>query len=47
VIVYAVNGVRYVTEGRIAALHVVALFAMVLPGLVALAQTWMAREDAR
>jgi putative membrane protein len=46
VIVYAVHGVRYVTAGRIAALHVVALFAMVLPGLVALMQTWLAREEA-
>jgi putative membrane protein len=47
VIVYAVHGVRYVTAGRIAALHVVALFAMVLPGMVALMQTWMTRENAR
>jgi putative membrane protein len=47
VIVYAVHGVRYVTAGRIAALHVVALFAMVLPGLLALMQTWMAREESQ
>jgi putative membrane protein len=47
VIVYAVNGVRYVTAGSIAALQVVALFAMVLPGLAALVQTFMVREDRR
>jgi len=47
VIVYAVHGVRYVTAGSIVALHVVALFAMVLPGLVALMQTWMEREMTR
>jgi putative membrane protein len=41
IVVYAVHGLRYVTAGRILALHVVALFAMVLPGLVALMQTWM------
>jgi putative membrane protein len=46
VIVYAVHGVRYVTAGEIEALHVVALFAMVLPGLVALMQTWMTREES-
>jgi putative membrane protein len=42
VIVYTVHGVRYVTAGSIEALDVVALFAMVLPGLVALIQTGMA-----
>jgi uncharacterized membrane protein len=47
VIVYAVHGVRYVTAGRIEALHVVGLFAMVLPGMVALMQTWMVREELR
>ncbi len=44
IFVYAEFGVRYVTAGRILALHIVALFAMVLPGLLALAQTWMPRE---
>ncbi len=44
IVVYAVHGIRYVTAGRILALHVVALFAMVLPGLVALMQTWMTEK---
>jgi len=47
VIVYFVHGIRYVTAGRIVALHVVALFAMVLPGLLGLMQSWMSREDSR
>jgi putative membrane protein len=42
IVVYAVHGIRYVTAGRIQALHVVALFSMVLPGLVALVQAFMA-----
>jgi putative membrane protein len=46
VIVYAAHGLRYVTAGRIEALHIVALFAMGLPSLVALAQVWMAREES-
>ena len=46
VIVYAVHGIRYVTAGSIAALQVVALFAMVLPGMLALIQMSMAREGA-
>jgi len=41
-----VHGIRYVTAGSIAALHVVALFAMVLPGMVALMQVWMTREES-
>jgi len=44
VIVYTVHGIRYVTAGRIVALHVVALFAMVLPGAVALMQTYSTKE---
>jgi putative membrane protein len=44
VIVYAVHGLRYVTAGRIQALHVVALFAMGLPGLLALAQVYLAER---
>jgi len=43
VIVYLVHGIRYVTAGSILALHVVALFAMVLPGLAAAMQTWLPR----
>ena len=46
VLVYLEDGVQYVTAERIAALHIVALFAMVLPGLVAAMQTWMRREEA-
>jgi putative membrane protein len=46
VIVYAVHGVRYVTAGRIEALHVVALFAMVLPGAVGLIQVYGGRKEA-
>jgi uncharacterized membrane protein len=46
VVVYAVHGIRYVTAGSIAALHVVALFAMVLPAMVALMQVWMTREES-
>ncbi len=44
VIVYAVHGVRYVTAGSILALHVVGLFAMVMPGVVALMQVYGARR---
>jgi uncharacterized membrane protein len=43
-IVYTVHGIRYVTAGSIAALHVVALFAMVLPGTLAIIQLWVERE---
>ncbi|MGD0892824.1 MAG: carotenoid biosynthesis protein [Terracidiphilus sp.] len=43
-IVYTVHGVRYVTAGRIEALHVVALFAMVLPGLAALMHLYMGKS---
>jgi putative membrane protein len=46
VIVYTVHGIRYVTAGSIAALHVVALFAMVLPGTLAIIQLWMKRESS-
>jgi uncharacterized membrane protein len=45
VIVYLVHGLRYVTAGSIMALHVVALVAMVLPGLAAATQTWLPRAD--
>ena len=44
-IVYTFFGIRYVTAGGIAALHVVALFAMVLPGFLALIQTWMVAKN--
>ncbi|MGD0735076.1 MAG: carotenoid biosynthesis protein [Terracidiphilus sp.] len=47
VIVYTVHGMRYVTEGGIKALHVVALFAMVLPGLIALAQVYLGKKETR
>jgi putative membrane protein len=47
VIVYTVHGVRYVTAGGIAALHVVALFSMVLPGLVALMQVYWPKKTSR
>jgi uncharacterized membrane protein len=43
IIVYAVDALRYVTAGSILALHVVALFAMGLPALLALMQTYFAR----
>jgi len=46
IFVYTIHGVRYVTAGRIAALHVVALFAMVLPGALALIQTCMTGSNA-
>jgi uncharacterized membrane protein len=45
VIVYTVHGVRYVTAGSIGALHVVALFAMVLPGLVGLMQVYGGKKS--
>jgi len=45
VIVYAVDALRYVTAGSILALHVVALFAMGLPALVALMQRYLPRTD--
>ena len=45
IIVYLVHGIRYVTAGRIAALHVVALFAMVLPGLLAVMRTYLVKND--
>jgi putative membrane protein len=45
VIVYFVHGIRYVTAGRIAALHVVALFAMVLPGLLAVMQIYLPKRN--
>ena len=41
IIVYAVDALRYVTAGSILALHVVALFAMGLPALLALMQTYL------
>ena len=46
VIVYAVYAVRYVTAGSIHALHVVALFAMGLPGLLALMQVYGGAQEA-
>jgi putative membrane protein len=45
VIVYTVHGVRYVTAGSIEALHVVALFVMVLPGVVALMQVYLGEKS--
>jgi putative membrane protein len=41
IVIYAFFGLRYVTAAPIAALRVVAVFAMVLPGLLAIIQTWM------
>jgi uncharacterized membrane protein len=46
VIVYAVDGTQYVIGGRIHALHVVALFAMVLPGLLALMQVYLVKKES-
>lgn len=46
VIVYAVDGMQYVSAAKIRALHAVALFAMVMPGLLALIQTWMVDDGA-
>lgn len=43
-IVYAELALRYVLNATVPALHVVALFAMGLPGLLALIQTWLARD---
>jgi putative membrane protein len=45
VIVYTVFGVRYVTAGSIEALDLVALFAMVLPGVVALIQAYQGTKS--
>jgi hypothetical protein len=41
ILIYTVRGIRYVTFGRCAALQVVAFFAMLLPGFLAVIQTWM------
>jgi len=41
IVVYTAHGIRYITAGRIQALHIVALFVMGLPGLVALMQVGM------
>lgn len=46
IVVYTFHGVSYVTPRTIPALQIVALFAMILPGVVALLQTLMARDDA-
>lgn len=45
VVVYAFHGLRYVTAASLPALRVVALFAMGLPGLLALVRTWMADPE--
>jgi putative membrane protein len=45
VIVYALYAIRYVTDVSIPALHVVALFAMGLPGLLALVQTYLVGKE--
>ena len=45
VIVYTVHGVRYVSAGSIEALHVVALFAMVMPGVVGLMQVYGGKKS--
>jgi uncharacterized membrane protein len=44
IIVYAEFALRYVTAGRIQALHVVALFAMGLPALLALIEVCLAKK---
>jgi putative membrane protein len=44
IIVYASFGLRYISAETIPALHVVALFAMGLPGLLALILTCMPRR---
>jgi uncharacterized membrane protein len=44
VLVYAVYALRYLTPNRIPALQVIALFAMVVPGLLALIQLSMKRN---
>jgi uncharacterized membrane protein len=46
IIVYAFYGISYVTPRRIPALQVVALFAMVLPALLALMRVWLPRGFA-
>ncbi|MGA2848477.1 MAG: carotenoid biosynthesis protein [Terracidiphilus sp.] len=45
VIVYAIHGLRYATAASIPALHVVALFAMVLPGVVGLMQVYGGKKS--
>lgn len=42
IVVYMFYGISYIMPRRIPALQVVALFAMVLPALVALMQVWLA-----
>jgi len=46
VVVYAFYGCSYTVPRRVPALQVVAFFAMVAPGLLALLQIWLAREPA-
>ncbi len=45
IIVYAWFALRYVCAGRIPALHVVALFAMGFPALLALILTYLPEKD--
>jgi putative membrane protein len=46
VVVYAVDALQYVTAARFPALHVVALFSMGMPGLLALVQVFLARKES-
>ena len=46
VIVYAIYAVRYVTSASTPELHIVALFAMGFPGVLALVQTCLLREES-
>jgi uncharacterized membrane protein len=46
IVVYAFYAVSYTTPRHIPALEVVALFAMVMPALVALLQVWLAARPA-
>ncbi len=46
VIIYTLHGLRYVTAGRIPALHIVAFFAMLFPGLLALLLLALSRRPS-
>ncbi len=47
IILYAFYGFSYAMPRTIPALQIVAVFAMVLPGLLALAQVWMAKDAVK
>jgi uncharacterized membrane protein len=46
IMVYTLYGISYTAPRRVAALQVVALFAMVMPGLLALMRIWLAKRSA-